>query len=243
MTIVDYLLLAFLVVVFPVAGTISYFRYVRRIERGEDPERVKQYQSTFLVEWSLFAVLVALWIWAGRDFALLGFTTPSGAGEIAGALLVAGLAVFLIFSRKKAERATESERADYRKALGTVRYFLPVNRRELKFFYGLSVTAGIVEEMVYRGYLFWLFAPLMPVWAVVIASAAVFALAHLYQGINGALQVFLVGLGFGGLYLLTGSIWIPILAHALMDILQGRVLYEYLRGADEDTPPGAAPAA
>ena len=66
-------------------------------------------------------------------------------------------------------------------------------------------------------------------WAVVGVSALVFGLGHSYQGFGGIVRVTLVGIVFGGYYLLTGSIWLPILAHALLDILQGATLLEYLK--------------
>ncbi|NNF02926.1 MAG: CPBP family intramembrane metalloprotease [Rhodothermales bacterium] len=243
MHLVDLLLLVFLAVVFPVTGAMTYRRYIRKIEAGEKPDRIGQYQSTFLVEWGLFAVLAGIWVVMSREPGDLGLTTPSGLGEIAGGVLVGGLALFLVWSRIKASRATASEREAYRTGLGTIQYFLPSNRRELRVFYALSVTAGIVEELIYRGYFFWLFALYMPVWAVVLLSSFIFALGHTYQGISGMIQVFLVGLAFGGLYLLTGTIWIPIIAHAMLDILQGRVLYEYMRQREDEPPANAAPAA
>lgn len=243
MHLVDLLLLLLLAVVFPVTGAITYRRYIRKIEAGEEPDRIEQYKSTFLVEWGLFAVLVGIWIVLNRDFGDLGLTMPSGVGEIAGGLLVCGLALFLIRSRVRVSRASRTEREDYRKALGTVQYFLPSNRRELYVFYALSVTAGIVEELIYRGYFFWLFSLYMPWWGVVLLSSFIFGLGHSYQGLAGMAQVLIAGLAFGGLYLLTGSIWVPIVAHALLDILQGRVLYEYVRDREGEPPASAEPAA
>jgi membrane protease YdiL (CAAX protease family) len=37
-----------------------------------------------------------------------------------------------------------------------------------------------------------------------------------------------------GLYLLTGSIWLPIILHAAIDILQGRMAYEVMRRSQFD---------
>ena len=41
-------------------------------------------------------------------------------------------------------------------------HFLPRDDRELRAFVGLSATAGIVEEIIYRGFLIWCLALLMP---------------------------------------------------------------------------------
>ena len=50
-------------------------------------------------------------------------------------------------------------------------------------------------------------------------------------------RVFLVGLGFAALYLGSGSLWAPILLHAVGDILQGWLAYRVV--TDEPTPPAA----
>lgn len=41
-----------------------------------------------------------------------------------------------------------------------------------------------------------------------------------------------IGLGFAIFYVLTGSIWLPILAHIALDILQGLTFLEMVRDDD-----------
>ena len=43
----------------------------------------------------------------------------------------------------------------------------------------------------------------------------------------------LVGLAFGVLFVVSGSIWLPIVGHILVDVLQGRQLREIYRDVDE----------
>ena len=108
-------------------------------------------------------------------------------------------------------------------------HFLPRTRRHLSHFAGLSVTAGIVEEIVYRGFMIWLLGNFVPLWAAVIISSVFFGLGHSYQGLEGALRTGAAGLVFAVLYVVSGSIWLPIIGHALIDILQGRLVFELLR--------------
>ncbi len=49
-----------------------------------------------------------------------------------------------------------------------------------------------------------------------------------------------MGAALTGLYVLTGSLWLPIILHAAVDILQGRLLYEIMRRSDHDTTPETA---
>ena len=77
--------------------------------------------------------------------------------------------------------------------------------------------------------MFWYLGHYMPLWAVVAVSSIAFGLGHSYQGPGGALKAGLVGVAFGILYIATGTIWVPIIAHALFDALQGAAAHEVLR--------------
>ena len=68
-------------------------------------------------------------------------------------------------------------------------------------------------------------------------SSIAFGLGHSYQGAGGMLKTGLAGVAFGVLFVISGSIWLPIIAHALLDWLQGRQIREIYRDA-----PGAATA-
>jgi membrane protease YdiL (CAAX protease family) len=105
--------------------------------------------------------------------------------------------------------------------------FTPRDPRELRQWTVLSITAGVCEELIYRGYLIWYASHFTGtgvgglLLAVVLTSIA-FGLVHIYQGVLGVTQVFAVGLAFGGLYVLSGSLWLPIAAHIAVDIASGR---------------------
>ena len=106
---------------------------------------------------------------------------------------------------------------------------LPHNRRDYRHFIAVSLTAGVVEEIVYRGFVLWYLSLLMPLWGAVIVSSVAFGLGHSYQGAIGGLRCGLVGLAIAIFYVVTGSIWLPIIAHAALDILQGASILEILR--------------
>jgi len=72
----------------------------------------------------------------------------------------------------------------------------------------------------------------MPLWAAALVSTVGFGLAHAYQGLSQLPKITLVGGVFAGLYLLSGSIWLPMLLHAAVDILQGRLAYEAIHRTD-----------
>jgi len=88
------------------------------------------------------------------------------------------------------------------------------------------ITAGFIEEFLWRGYLMNrlmdLFSNKTAVsWVIVmILSSIIFGLGHAYQGAAGTIKTGAVGLVFGVSYLVVGrNLWPLILAHALIDSL------------------------
>lgn len=234
---VDHVFIFLLFVVQPIHGAFSYRRYVARVEAGEPADRVRLYVQTLVLEWVAFAVLGAAWYMLGRPVSDLGLVTSMGSGFWIGIGIVVLATVYLVFSWRAARRMTNEEKAKQRKFFGTLVHFLPQTDRDYRHFIGVSLTAGIVEEILYRGFVFWYLAQLMPLWAVIIVSSIAFGLGHSYQGIGGMVRVTLIGLAFGLFYVFTGSIWLPMLAHVILDVLQGAMLLEILR-SDEDSQNG-----
>ena len=225
----DHIFVVLLFLVQPVVGLIQFRRVVREIEAGEVPDRVKFYGQTVVIQWLGLAALAAIWIVYDRSVASLGFREPGGAGFWIGAVLLIVACGFCYNAWQSAKSLGDDDKLEQRRSFGHLAYFLPQTRRELRAFNGVSITAGVVEETIYRGFVFWYLLHFMPLWATVIVSSVFFGLAHGYQGAGGALRIGLVGLAFGGLYILTGSIWLPILGHVLLDVLQGATVYEVLR--------------
>ncbi|HET7904824.1 MAG TPA: type II CAAX endopeptidase family protein [Candidatus Eisenbacteria bacterium] len=91
----------------------------------------------------------------------------------------------------------------------------------------VALTAGFVEEVVFRGYLQRQFTAWFRHHGAGIAlSAAVFAAGHLYQGIAAASVIAVIGLSFGVLAYLTRSLVPGVYAHAWADLypaIMGRI--------------------
>lgn len=240
MTLIDHLFVFLLFVVQPIQGAISYRRYLRKIEAGEPADRIKLYREMLAIEWIAFVVLLGTWVYLDRDFASLGFVTPGGRDFWIGVVLLAAASGLLVHSWRSARAMSADEKLKQRKSFGGLVHLLPQTDREYRTFSGVSITAGIVEETIYRGFIFWYLAQFMPFWAVVIVSSVAFGLGHSYQGADGIFRVTLIGAAFGALYLYTGSIWLPIVGHALLDLLQGGMIREILR--DQSSHSGNSPS-
>ena len=88
--------------------------------------------------------------------------------------------------QRRAIRRSSEAGVQVRQALGTAEPILPHTTAERPEFLALSVTAGIREEILYRGFLIWYLASWLPLWAAATGSAAVFGWAHAYLGPRAA---------------------------------------------------------
>lgn len=116
-----------------------------------------------------------------------------------------------------------------------LRRLLPRTGRERVAFVGLSIAAGVGEELAYRGYLITLLAPALGGPGAAVLTSAVFGVLHAYQGLLGIVRTATLGGLLAAGFLLSGSLWPPILAHALLDVLAGTTLAERLMVPDTDT--------
>jgi membrane protease YdiL (CAAX protease family) len=174
------------------------------------------------------ATLVVLGGWCAglgllrRGPAALGLVSMSPrllAGWTA-AVTVAGLGLMLGFRLLGAALGIEES--------ATLRELLPRSAGERVAFAGLSLLAGLCEEIVFRGYAFPLLArPLGWVAAGVVTSVA-FGVMHAYQGAFGMVRTAALGGVLAWAFVAAGSLWPPVAAHATIDLLGGIVLADRL---------------
>jgi uncharacterized protein len=87
---------------------------------------------------------------------------------------------------------------------------------------GLSLSAGICEEIVFRGYLQRQLAALSgSTGLAILGQALVFGMAHGYEGVGAVIRIVVYGLAFGMLAHWRGNIRAGMVAHAAWDILAG----------------------
>lgn len=118
------------------------------------------------------------------------------------------------------------------------RWFLPVTAVERRTWMAMSVTAGICEELSFRGFLLNALCgtaaagPHLGALTGILLSSAAFGLMHAYQGVGRIWLPALAGLLLSLLALLTGSVWLPMLVHAWVD-LADLLIYQPERDAPE----------
>jgi membrane protease YdiL (CAAX protease family) len=86
----------------------------------------------------------------------------------------------------------------------------------------LSISAGIGEEIVFRGYLQKQFqAATGSIVAAVILQGAIFGLAHTYQGWKQVFVIAVLGILYGALVAWRRNLRASMIAHAWSDIFEG----------------------
>ena len=209
---------------------------VREARRETPPELTAAekrsiYRRGSVMLWTLAAGTLVWWGLAGRDLGLAG---PGGA-----ALDLAG--------GRRRPRPHRLAGRGYRKANGPVadlrhpekrwrtqNPYIPVSGAEFRSYTVLAVSAGICEEIVYRGFMIAVLrAWLGPGWegaALAVGLPALFfGAAHASQGWRGVVGAAGGALAWGFMVIETGSVWPGIVFHVLWDLFMGWLGFRFLR--------------
>jgi uncharacterized protein len=201
--------------VFPFFGWWAYQRFLERLKREGGAALVREYRQTLIWLLGLGVGAMALWHFAGRDWAAMGFAMPAGSGVATG--IAAGAFIGLALRPIIVARSPKAAAA-MRRNFGALEGILPRNGHQLRWGLLVSLFAGLFEEIAYRGYLMAYFGAWFGPWGALAASSVLFGLAHLYQGKWGVPVTTLLGALFGWVYIETGSLLLPILLHAAVDL-------------------------
>ena len=194
-----------------VALSIAQARAIARLDIRTLP-RKSLYLSSGVTLWVLAFLAIAASAWSGFSAGMLGLR-PLRLDLIVTWTVFGIGAAALLSALSKLLGWRESE---------LLMHLLPESRSEKTLFVLLSITAGITEEIVFRGFIISAvgFASGSALAAAVLSSL-VFGALHAYQSSTGALRAALLGFALAVPYLLTGSIVPSVIAHALIDIVGG----------------------
>jgi hypothetical protein len=107
-------------------------------------------------------------------------------------------------------------------AARTVDSLLPQSLLEIVIWIGVSITAGICEELAFRGFLQRQFHALTGNVAVaVLLQGLVFGLFHAYQGWRNVAVISVLGVLYGALAAWRGNLRANIVTHAWGDVWEG----------------------
>jgi uncharacterized protein len=209
-----------MIAVLAILGGWTFWRKMRmdRLGGAADPDRVHGYVLSICFEWVLLAVVLAgvgrrkgyLRIvlgdrWQSGRQVLRDIGIALGFWIVASVLLGLGGWVLQIHGNNPAIAA-----------------MLPHGAFELVLWIALSVTAGICEEAIFRGYLQPQFMALTrSVPGGILLSAVVFGAAHAYQGYKMVILIAFYGAMFGSLSYWRRSVRPGMIAHGWQDSFSG----------------------
>jgi membrane protease YdiL (CAAX protease family) len=225
------ILAGYLVVGEPVAGYVLHRRFEGRLSRDPAARR-SFYRRLLVLEWGLAVVAAVVWAAApGVGLAGVGLRLPTAwPGPVTGAAILLVL-VFLFVSLRAMASGALRTATDRNRRPGDGRHadpgvhstlaLLPRTHGERRLFAVVGLTAGICEEWLYRGVFLAVVSALLggpPEPILVLVAAAAFGLAHAYQGVAGIVTTAVLGGVLALLYLDTGSLLLPVLLHAAIDL-------------------------
>jgi DivIVA domain-containing protein len=210
-----------LLAVQPIAGWHRYRRLIYLVRRDRTA-RARHYVGGMISAWSYIPVIALIGAVADRGPKSIGLTTHAVDASAAAAswTWIITAAVTLVISILILRRAGPKLIARLRRQLRRLAPLLPHTPRERVLFAGVAVTAGICEEVLYRGfgisYLRWLDPGISHAGIIMIIGAA-FGLAHLYQGPRNVVLTGLAGAWLTWITLYTGTLLPAIVLHFLVD--------------------------
>lgn len=223
----DLVMLGVLTLAAPAYVLIDHRREKARHKRGEPTPLGVRYRQTMVELWALTSAVLAIWLAANRPWAELGLTwslEPHFLIGFAAAIVVAlGFASQILIVRLSPRAQAQVRRQ--MDSQPSVSRMMAQTPSDAMLYRCVAVTAGITEEILFRGFLIWGFAHAMPVWAAALLSLAVFTAVHLYQEKPAALfGVFVTGLVFTLPVLVTGSLLPAMVLHIVVDLANHEIV-------------------
>jgi len=208
-------------VVYPVLGWMRF----RRLERRPDPlprrEKLMLYFSIVVSQWTLVGAVAVVLGGAGRSLVDVGLGVGPSLVRTIGLAVgpLAGFALMSYFTIRSLSRATSGDLPPHVARAGRI---LPRDAAEVWGFIPVALTAGICEEILYRGWLPWALSGFLGrAWVGFAVAALFFGFGHLYQGRNGVVITGILALGLGAITLFTRSLLPGMALHIAIDLVNG----------------------
>jgi uncharacterized protein len=209
----------FLTGVLVLTGVIGYNTYLsaQLLQRWQPDRNLLLLPAETLLRLALIALCVGLGWLSGLDRSTLGWVWPGGIRPwVVGAAWGVALAGFFMLATLGIVRWTG--RRFYSSTI--VRAIVPQSGWELIGVSLAMISVVMLEELLFRSLLLAGLAPLAPMPLLVIGWSVVFGLLHSPQGLWGMIGAGLAGALLSWLFLQSGSLLIPWIAHYVANMVQ-----------------------
>jgi uncharacterized protein len=204
-----------------------YPRFLRAVAAHRPGARPRWYALVIGMAWAFTAAVLAIWAVERRPWAALYLRPARPLGVWLG-LGLSVLYVGLMWVQIRALLARPDGRARLGRQLAGAGAMLPRTPGERWGFALVSLTAGICEEVLFRGFVMWCCAAWVGPIGAVLLSSLLFGVGHVYLGVSHIVRTGLVGLAMAGIVIAAGSLWPAILLHTVIDLVAGEIGYRAL---------------
>ncbi|KRG12901.1 CPBP family intramembrane glutamic endopeptidase [Lederbergia galactosidilytica] len=229
-----WLVIVFIIIYEPIIGYFDFQKFKIDLKENQDA-RLKYYKNAIIGLWIPTVFILLLVVFTELTLKDIGLSIPSINTDTLGPLVtyavltigvlyLFGILYYSIgypFSDKIRTKFTQIKEKEW----GNIDYseIMPITNKEKRLWNYVSLTAGITEEIIYRGFLIFALTYLFPnfsVWLIIIISSLLFGLAHTYQGFTtGVLRTTVFGVIFSILYIGISSILPLVVFHFLIDYI------------------------
>ncbi|GIN22651.1 hypothetical protein J1TS3_37850 [Siminovitchia fordii] len=218
----------------PIIGYFDFQRFKQKVKIDNDA-RMKYYNNAIIGLWVPTIIIILIIVFTELTFKEIGLTIPTINTEQLGKWVTyLGLGIGFLyllftlyyivgfkFSDKIGKELSKKKKEELEKSV--IEPLLPITEKEKKRWNYVSLTAGITEEVIYRGFALFAFAYLFPnlsIWAIILFSSLIFGLAHTYQGfVKGFIRTTILAIIFCINFIGMDSIIPLIVLHFLVDYI------------------------
>lgn len=206
--------------------------------------KVKNYKSTILYSWIPVIIIFIFISFTSTSLADIGFVNVSLNKPIWLSIVILSIATIYVlvviyqsvrssisqsFREKVKEKITKQLTGDEHYKEVVLNVLMPWTKKEKRWFFLVSLTAGFCEEIVFRSCMIYLLQSVFPVLSFFVAgliACVLFCLAHSYQGVKGIITTGLVGFVMFLIYYFTQSVFIAMFVHFVVDFSNAFILFE-----------------
>jgi uncharacterized protein len=207
---------------FPIFGYLLFRSLKKSDNLNFTSNKLHTYAYIILSEWTF--VIALLWIMHRHDLSISDLGENMGNVNLTIIATIVLLSVFMVMVYFNVRQLRQMNLDKLEVELRPLKKFIPNNRTESIVFILIAFTAGICEELLYRGWLQNLLAyGTGSVWIGLVLAAVIFGLGHAYQGKMGIVQTGIIGLIFGVVFIFTKSLVASQILHVIVDAVNGIV--------------------
>lgn len=230
--VIFFILIVSLSIIYPITGYIQQKKLKKSISDG-GYNKIKWYRETIIWSWIPVLLIILLIPLSNMTLKSIGVKwinigTPSLNNWIVYSLIGLYLLYLLynIYSIIVLKYSKKSRTITATKIPEDFRIFLPITKREKSTWDFVAISAGITEEIIYRGYLFYALGIIFPnisLILILLISSIIFGIGHIYQG-KEAIKPTIIGFVFGVFYIVFNSIIPIIIIHIAQDLVVRDIL-------------------